>query len=167
MDGSFISFAALVSPIFTPLGFSTFEIVLTGTLTTICGLIAAITSGILVKKYHVHRWMLRISCFGTTLCLLFTFISFPTRNFPLILVNTILLGIFLLPIIPIGLNFSQELTYPIEPSVINGLLMMSAFTCAFFFGLIGSFISIAGSVWVTFFLGAFCSVSAIVSIFID
>lgn len=85
----------------------------------------------------------------------------------MILVNTILLGIFLLPIIPIGLNFSQELTFPIEPSVINGLLMMSAYTCAFLFGLIGSLISTAGSVWVTFFLGAFCSVSAIVSIFID
>ena len=138
-----------------------------GSLTTICGLITAITSGILVKKYHLHRWMLRISCFGTASCLFFSFISFPTRNFPLILVNTILLGIFLLPIIPIGLNFSQELTFPIEPSVINGLLMMSAYTCAFLFGLIGSLISTAGPVWVTFFLGAFCSVSAIVSIFID
>jgi hypothetical protein len=43
----------------------------------------------------------------------------------MIAINISTMGIVLVPIIPIGINFSSELTFPIEPTVVTGTLMMT------------------------------------------
>ena len=35
-----------------------------------------------------------------------------------------MIGVVIVPIIPVGINFSAELTFPIEPTVVTGTLMM-------------------------------------------
>jgi hypothetical protein len=35
-----------------------------------------------------------------------------------------MIGVVIVPIIPVGINFSGELTFPIEPTVVTGTLMM-------------------------------------------
>jgi hypothetical protein len=70
--------------------------------------------------------MMRISCIGSLLicgCAIVTFAL--KKDSILISINTILLGMFIVPIIPISINFSSELTYPIEPTVITGTLLMT------------------------------------------
>jgi hypothetical protein len=69
--------------------------------------------------------MMRFSCIGTaivgsTLTYLFTIVKTD-----LIAANVILIGLVIVPIIPVGLFFSGELTFPIEPTVATGTLMMT------------------------------------------
>ncbi len=47
-----------------------------------------------------------------------------TYNKVLVGLNLIVLGIFLVPIIPVSMNFASELTFPIAPAATNGLLLM-------------------------------------------
>ena len=54
----------------------------------------------------------------------FSFITLPTSNLFLVLVNISLVGFFLLPIIPLGYGFSIELTYPVSEAMSNGVLML-------------------------------------------
>ena len=70
--------------------------------------------------------MLKIVTFGCMImmgCAFGTFYIYDDRIF--ISINVVIIGVFLVPIIPIGINFSSELTFPIESSVITGTLMMT------------------------------------------
>lgn len=82
-------------------------------------------------------------------------------------INMLILGCFLVPIIPISINFSSELTFPIEATVITGTLMMVGQLGGFMLALIIGFVCDApknagGWVWVFFaglgVIGCICSV---------
>lgn len=82
-------------------------------------------------------------------------------------INIMVLGCFIVPIIPISINFSSELTFPIEATVVTGTLMMVGQLGGFFLALIIGFVCDLGSngggwVWVFFtglgIIGCVCSV---------
>ena len=63
-------------------------------------------------------------CFTTLFLFSFSFLTLPTGNIYLVLVNISLVGFFLLPIIPLGFGFSIEVTYPVSEAMSNGVLML-------------------------------------------
>lgn len=70
--------------------------------------------------------MMRISCIGCLFEMLLACYSFSKQTDSIVIaINIATLGIVLVPIIPIGINFSSELTFPIEPTVVTGTLMMT------------------------------------------
>lgn len=82
-------------------------------------------------------------------------------------VNMMTLGCFIVPIIPISINFSSELTFPIEATVVTGTLMMVGQLGGFMLAVIIGFVCDAGThggawVWVFFtglgIIGCVCSV---------
>ena len=83
-------------------------------------------------------------------------------------INILLMGILIVPIIPIGINFSSELTFPIEPTVITGTLMMVGQLGGLMLALLAGFVADAGplgasNVWVMFtILGVCASVCSLV-----
>ena len=69
--------------------------------------------------------MMRLSCFGCLAVCFFAIFSFAKgTDGILISINILIMGVVIVPIIPIGINFSSELTFPIEPTVITSTLMM-------------------------------------------
>jgi hypothetical protein len=50
--------------------------------------------------------------------------TIPSGQQYVVLVNFILLGIVMVPIIPVSINFGSELTFPIAPILSNGILLM-------------------------------------------
>lgn len=48
-----------------------------------------------------------------------------------------MIGVVIVPIIPVGINFSAELTFPIEPTVVTGTLMMVGQLAGFVLAIIG------------------------------
>lgn len=89
--------------------------------------------------------MMRISTIGCTICFLFAIFTFNRKtDAVLISINTLILGIFIVPIIPIGINFSSELTFPIEPTVITGTLMMVGQLGGLILALLAGFLADAG-----------------------
>ena len=89
------------------------------------GLVSSFTTGAIIQRTKKFRLMMRISCFG---CAFIAFLAIWTfkvaTDSALICVNIISIGIVMVPIIPISINFSSELTFPIEPTVVTGTLMM-------------------------------------------
>jgi len=67
---------------------------------------------------------MRFSCFGTAIILISGSFIFTTSLNDVIILQTLLIGVVIVPIIPVGINFSGELTFPIEPTVVTGTLMM-------------------------------------------
>jgi len=67
---------------------------------------------------------MRAVCLGVTIFASIIELTLPLENKLLVLFNLILLGIFLVPIIPVSMNFGAEITFPMAPQLTNGLLLM-------------------------------------------
>ena len=78
---------------------------------------------------------MRFSCIGTAVIGSSLTYLFTTNKRDLIAANVIMIGVVIVPIIPVGINFSGELTFPIEPTVATGTLMMTGQLFGFFLAL--------------------------------
>ena len=67
---------------------------------------------------------MRAVCLGVSLMGVMIEFTLPAENKVLVLINLIFLGIFLVPIIPVSMNFGAEITFPMPPQLTNGLLLM-------------------------------------------
>ena len=47
-----------------------------------------------------------------------------------------LLGMFMVPIIPVSMNFGSELTFPLSPAMTNGSLLMVGYAMGAILGII-------------------------------
>ena len=79
---------------------------------------------------------MRFSCIGTAIILISGAYIFTTKLNDVIVVQTLMIGVVIVPIIPVGINFSAELTFPIEPTVVTGTLMMVGQLAGFFLAVI-------------------------------
>lgn len=114
VDGSFISLGSILSAIFTPVGFDTVQINILGIACTIFGISSSMITGAYVQRTHRYKLFLCLSAWGTAITCCTALITFPTGNFPLVLVNVCVIGVFIVPVIPISMNLSQEITFPME-----------------------------------------------------
>jgi hypothetical protein len=166
VDGSFIAFGSVLSNLFAPLGFGSSEITIIGIVTVVAGVMSSMGIGGYIQRKHKYRIFLRLSCWGTAIFLFCSLLTFPSKSLSLVLPNVILVGIFIVPIIPVSMNFSQEITFPMEPTVITGILMMIGQFSGFWFGIIASFLSDIEPVYALCFFGTFCAISGVCSIII-
>ena len=67
---------------------------------------------------------MRAVCIGVTVAAILAVFSIPSGDKLLVLLNLMFLGTFLVPIIPVSMNFGSELTFPLAPALTNGLLLM-------------------------------------------
>jgi hypothetical protein len=70
--------------------------------------------------------MIRISAFGSFILVGLAVVTFQTKNVLLITINMLVAAIFLVPVIPVGIDFAGELTFPKEETVCTGFLLMTA-----------------------------------------
>lgn len=136
-------------------------------ITVLFGIMTSFISGAVIQRRKNFRQMMRISCFGCTFMFLLAIGEFfRYYDGTLIAINTIAIGCYIVPIIPISINFSSELTFPIEATVITGTLMMVGQLGGFILALLIGFVCDAGSkggawTWVLFSvlggIGSYCS----------
>lgn len=60
----------------------------------------------------------------------------PAGNQIVVGVNLMLLGMFMVPIIPVSMNFGSELTFPLSPAMTNGSLLMVGYAMGAVLGII-------------------------------
>lgn len=114
--------------------------------------------------------MMRLSCFGCLVVFVLAVFTFARgTDGVLISINIMIMGLFIVPIIPIGINFSSELTFPIEPTVITGTLLMVGQLGGLILAILAGVLADTGGtegvalVWSLFaILGAIASVCAVV-----
>ena len=83
-------------------------------------------AGFILNRYHKYLLMIKISAIGSFFLVGLALLTFQTKNVSLISANMIVAAVCLVPVIPVGIDFSAELTFPIEETVCTGFLLMSA-----------------------------------------
>lgn len=73
------------------------------------------------KKFLVTT---RLVCALTMAMVLVGIYTIPSEQNYVVMGNFALLGIVMVPIIPVSMNFGSELTFPIAPIMTNGILLM-------------------------------------------
>lgn len=103
-----------------------------------------------------------------------TFLNLALGNFTLPYLNRYLtganlmsLGIFLVPIIPVSMNFASELTFPIAPATTNGMLLMFGNLTGAIIGLIGAPICKANPRYMLSMESSFALIAFICTLFME
>ena len=131
MVGLNCAFGVSVYPLFEPLGFTTVNISTLGLFVVFFGVVSSLMNGVLLRCYHKFLFMVRVQCFGTAFFLLCAVYLFQTDYRRILALNMIIGAIFLIPIIPIGIAFSAELTFPTDETVSQGFLLMMSYGTGF------------------------------------
>ena len=76
---------------------------------------------------------LRICCLAWSTTIAFGVYVISAGSKYAIVTMAIFVGILLVPVVPISLNFARELTFPQEPAVITGGILMSSRITGFVF----------------------------------
>jgi hypothetical protein len=124
MVGLNCAFGSSVYPLFEPLGFSTTNISTMGVFVVFFGVCSSVINGVLLKCYNKFLLMVRIQCFGTFFFLGCAVYLFQTSYLRVLALIMIIGAVFLVPVIPIGIAFAAELTFPVEQTVSQGFLLM-------------------------------------------
>ena len=83
-------------------------------------------TGFILNRFHKYALMVRISAFGTAILLGVSIYAVLIQNGLFLAVTLILAAVALIPIIPVGIDFASELTFPYEETVVTGFLLMAA-----------------------------------------
>ena len=59
-----------------------------------------------------------------TLMVAISILTVPSGDKVIVGLNLMFLGMFMVPIIPVSMNFASEITFPLSPSMTNGWLLM-------------------------------------------
>lgn len=139
--GVYTCLGAIINNLVDPFGYTPVDSSIFGATLIFFGLIGSAGASFYLDKTQKYLQMLRISVFGTfisSLCILFTL---PTQSTVLLSINIAILGLFLIPIIPISYSFSVELTHPVSEAMSNGVMV-------FFSQLVGTIITIVAT-WIS------------------
>ena len=122
---------------------------------------------ILLDKHHKYLLTLRIVCFGAFISSIMIIYTLPLQSTLWLSINIFFLGLFNLPVIPIGFTFCIELTYPLSEALSNGVMMLMAFICGSTLSFIGSFIAEESEViYVVYVLNGVIGLSCLATLFI-
>ena len=80
--------------------------------------------------------MLRVSTFGTFILSSAAIGTLLTKDVLIVAINMIVAAAFLIPVIPLSIDFASELTFPLEETVTTGFLLMSAQAFGFIIALL-------------------------------
>jgi sugar phosphate permease len=132
----YASIGAIVAQMTGPYGFTALDNSIFGATFLISGLVSSMVFGSILGKFKCYRLVFRIITIGSFIFLLNTFFTLPTRNNVLFALNMTFLGMTLIPIIPVSLDFSVILTEPVPEEMSAGWMILVSQVGAITMGLI-------------------------------
>ena len=145
MDGIFASLPPSLSPIANyynrpgePEVYNPGFVALLAICFVVTGLVFSMVVAGIVSKYKVFLLALRIICILVTLNLIGLTFTCPSLNRPLLACNIAFFGGSMTPILPVCLSFGCELTFPIDPNLTNGFLLLFSNTTGSILGVYGT-----------------------------
>jgi FLVCR family feline leukemia virus subgroup C receptor-related protein len=122
--GIYTSLGATVNFITEPYGYTNTDNSIFAAVLIICGVLGSFVFGMVLAKTAKYKMVLFILGFGATAALSFGIYTLPSSSVPLFSVNLALIGITVVPIIPVSYAFAVELTYPLTEAMSNGMMVM-------------------------------------------
>lgn len=133
MFGFYVSLGNLISSIFTPFGLSPREISTVGLYLLLAGIIGAIMVGAIVDRTGAYKI--------TTIVLSLLNVIFLTvvnqtvyhleYSYALFMISMMLMGFSSVAYLPLSFSFAAELTFPLQPALVNGALLLTGQASAF------------------------------------
>lgn len=108
--------------------------------------------------------MLRVSTFGTFILSSVAIGTFLTKDVLIVAINMIVAAAFLVPVIPLSIDFASELTFPLEETVTTGFLLMSAQAFGFILALIVLQLALIHSIYGLGLIVSCAGIAAVISL---
>ena len=145
--GSYFCFGNLMSPMLSPYGLTVQQLAVAGGCTSLIGMFGMIGTGWFVDKTKMFKkTLIFLALFGAISLFVFTNYTLPyiyeggSNSVVFVMINISLLGLFMLPALPICLTFSAEVTYPMQSSLSTGICQFASAMGSSILSLIGSMI---------------------------
>ena len=123
--------AGTINNIVEPYEYTTKDASLFGVLFIIFGLIGSFTVAKIIDKTSKFLFSFQACCILTLFSIAIMAATLPSKKVPLFAPNVSAMGLFLLPIIPLGYTFSIELTFPVSEAMSNGIMALAANSLGF------------------------------------
>ncbi len=137
--GTVTAIGAVISSLTKAYDYTAKDNSLFGGIFIVSGILGSIVIGIFLDKYHKYKLTLTVVSLSGIGLMCLVLYTLPHHNVPLFAFNLVLLGFGLIPLSPVALGFSVELTYPTPEAVSNGMLLLPAKVTGSLFAVIASF----------------------------
>ena len=156
--------------VLTPLfggAFTSAEISLIGIIFVVTGAVGCFLMGIFLDK--TKKFLLAVRFLSIALCILLaaSTVILPLGVLWMTCVFGFLVGLLSVPILPACYQYAASQTSKLPPAVVNGLMMSSAQTWAFFASLIATYILGVGQVYGISFCVFTIAIAVVCSCFMD
>ena len=100
--------------------------VFVGTLMVVIGILGAIIFGVLADKTKKYKLLLILCVVGTFISMIYWTFTFRKDQTTLICIGSSILGFFMTALLPISMDISVEITFPLPEAIVSNLLLASA-----------------------------------------
>jgi len=130
------------------------------------GFFGSFAVGYILDKTQKYLIICRLLCIGTFIFAVPFIWTLPTGKLYIFYPNIFMLGLFLLPIIPLGNGFSVELTFPVSEAISNGFIIFWSQILGFAFTYLGTYLSSIEPRWCVLLFLCMVFLSIILNMFI-
>ncbi|EGR32020.1 major facilitator superfamily protein, putative [Ichthyophthirius multifiliis] len=132
--GSFIDFAVILGQVISPYGFGTTETTISSIICVASGILGSVVLLRLLKKTFQYKRLAILCIISSTLSIILFAFMLQTELFALVLIPCIVLGFFIIPIIPIMLELANEVCFPVGEAIVSGFLYSISHVIGFVLG---------------------------------
>ena len=124
--GPYNAFGSIMSLVLTPFGVSVKQVATFGAASVLVGVVSAVVSGGLLDRTRAYKVFLITSSIFPIIALVGMLYSLPVgmERFHLVLACGMMYTSIVMAAIPMCMSFSAEVTHPMQPSTVNGLLQL-------------------------------------------
>eukprot|EP00929_Paragymnodinium_shiwhaense_P040682 TRINITY_DN21209_c0_g1_i1.p1 TRINITY_DN21209_c0_g1~~TRINITY_DN21209_c0_g1_i1.p1 ORF type:complete len:477 (+),score=60.21 TRINITY_DN21209_c0_g1_i1:96-1526(+) len=123
--GAFNSVLTVLEELIKPAGYTADDAGLFSATLFLGGSVAAIAFGLLMSCTHAYLALWRILCVGNLVSLTFIFVCLRPDHYLLMYLSSAVLGMTVLPTLPVTLACAAEVTFPVPDQASSGLLMFA------------------------------------------
>ncbi|KAL4477768.1 hypothetical protein ABPG72_018942 [Tetrahymena utriculariae] len=138
--GCFIDFAVVLGQLVGPYGFESQH---TSTLSVVCvfsGIFGSVVFIRVLKKTSAYKKLSGLGILGTIVASILMIFILQTEIFGLLICCAVILGFFVIPIIPILLELANEVCFPIGEATVTGFIYTVSHVVSFLLGSLFSLI---------------------------
>jgi glucose-6-phosphate-specific signal transduction histidine kinase len=136
----FKAFVAIISFLAACFNFTLLDITIFSIAPVLSGFPTNVLMGMYIKKYPHYKLFGSILSLSTVLIMAAAYPMFNTSKLWVTLINTVLLGVVLMPMISLMVEFAMEVSYPCGESISVGILFSGGQIFGVIIGEIGSII---------------------------
>ena len=123
--GLYFAMGSFLSNFFNPFGQSPLEVAIIGLNTMGSGVLGSVISGIILDKTAAYKRLIQTLILIATVSLgIASYTLFTFSSNVLLHIMLFCLGFSMVAVIPSGLGLGVELTFPMQPALVNGIMLI-------------------------------------------